>query len=265
MNRFNDLMDDMKEALELSSRYKGIFLPALIGNVVLFVVIIIAIVGMVFGMIGTGVGAAMAARANEGFGALFAIIGGMVIAMILMTLVITIAILTIEIGIIGLVIGVTEDQKPSAGLFFGAVKEHLLPVIGTNIALFFIYIIAFVILLIPLVIYLLTVGILSGGWAMLLLSCTMQALLGYWVLIKVEDRIGGFEGLRRNIKFGRHYYWLLILVVYLEISFAGYLPSLLGLIGAAIGSIFIAYVVSTYFKIVVLLTYRRYKNLSVTE
>jgi len=265
MNRFNNLMDDMKESLELSCRYKGIFLPALIGNVVLFIVIILTIVGLVFGMIGTGLGAAMAGARDGGFGAFFAIIGGMILVMFMMILFITIAILIIEIGIIGLVIGVTEDQKPSAGLFFGAVKAHLLPVIGTNIALFFIYIIAFVILLIPLVLYLLTVGLLSGGWAMLLLSSTMQALLGYWVLIKVEDRIGGFEGLRRNIKFGRAYYWLLILVVYLNVSFASYLPGLLGFIGAAIGSIFIAYVVSTYFKIVVLLTYRRYKDSILVE
>lgn len=258
MNRFENLMTDMKTALALSSRYKGLFLPSLIGNVAFFVLIVIFVIALIVIGAGTAVGVA-AYGSSDNLEALLLTLSGIGLFLFIMFSLLLITGLVLDIGITGLVVAATEDERPTAAIFFGAVKAHLLPVLGTHIVLFFLYILGFVVLAIPLVIYTFTVGLLSGGWGMVLLMATFRVLLGFWVTIKVADDIGGFESVGENIRFGRRYYWLLILVVYLEISFAGFLPSLLGMIGAAIATFFIGYMVDTYFKIVVLLTYRRHK------
>ena len=47
MERFNNLMDDMKFAVTLSLKNKGLFLPALIANIVFFVLGIVLVIGIV--------------------------------------------------------------------------------------------------------------------------------------------------------------------------------------------------------------------------
>lgn len=258
MNRFDNLMTDMKAALALSNRYKGLFLPSLIGNIVFFILLVIFIIALI--IIGAGTAFSVAAYdAANNLEAMLLTLSGIGFFLFVMFSLVLITALVLDIGITGLVVAATEDKRPTAAIFFGAVKAHLLPVLGTHIVLFFLYILGFVVLAIPLVVYTLTVGLLSGGWGMVLLVATFRVLLGFWVIIKVAQDIGGFDSIGENIRFGRHYYWLLILVVYLEISFAGFLPGLLGVIGTAIAGFFIAHVVETYFKIVILLTYRRHK------
>ncbi len=256
MDRFNILMDDTKEALNLSLENKGLFLPALIANIVVFVLGIFMVVFIIASIVGSiGV-----LRNSAGIGTKLAMVSGIIIAIIVVLLIFTIIFMALDIGITGLVIDVVDGNKPTAATFFHAIKSNLLPVLLTNLGLLVLYFLGFILLLIPLVIYLLTVGILTGGWGMIFLSCVMQTLLGYWVLIKMEDQRGGFESIGVNIKFGRKHFWLMVLIFYMQLSFAAYLPGLLGLLGAALASFFISYVVVTFYKIILLKTYRRYRE-----
>ncbi len=261
MERFNNLMDDMKFAVTLSLKNKGLFLPALLANIVFFVLGIILVIGIV--AIATGSMIRLTAISSDGgfaSGTNTALIVGLIIGGLILFLLMALMFLILDIGITGMVIGVTDGEKPSAQLFFSSVKSNLLPVFLTNLGLFFIYMFGFVLIIIPLILYMVTVGLLTGGWGMVLFSAAFQALIGYWVLIKVEDHRGGFESIGVNVRFGRRYFWLLVLIVYLQTSFAAFLPGLLGMLGAAFASLFIGYMVITFFKIVVLLSYRRYRE-----
>lgn len=259
MERFNHLMDDMKAALTLSLNNKGLFVPALIANVAFFViglVLIIAIVAIATGSI------ISFSQPDPGFSSTprLAMVIGLIIALLVIILLMSLMFLILDIGITGMVIGVTDGEPASGKLFFSAVKSNLLPIFLTNIGLFFISILAFILIALPLILYMVTVGLLTGGWGMVLFSSALQAFIGYWVLIKMEDHRGGFESIGINIRFGRHYFWLLVLIVYLQTSFSAYVPGLLGMLGAVFASLFISYIILTFFKIVVLLSYRRYRS-----
>lgn len=256
MERFDHLMDDIKEALILSNGNKRLFLPALLANILIIVLGIVMVVFFVAAMIGT-VSAVSDFSMN---GPRWSMIFGMIIGIVLFLIVFSIVFMALDIGITGLVIGLVDGERPSSSLFFGAIKNNLFPVFLTNLGLTFIYFFGFLLLLIPLVLYMLTVGVLTGGWGMIFLSCMTQTLLGYWVLIKMEDHRGGFESVGVNIRFGKNHFWLMILIIYMQISFAAFIPGLFGLIGMALASFFISYVVTTFYKIVVLLTYRRYRE-----
>lgn len=261
MERFNNLMDDMKFAVTLSLKNKGLFLPALIANIAFFILGIVLLISIV--ALATGSMIRLTASPFDGgfpSGTSIALITGLIIGGLVIFLLTALMFLILDIGVTGMVIGVTDGEKPSAQLFFSAVKSNLLPVVLTNLGLFFIYILGFILMIIPIILYMVTVGLLTGGWGMVLFSAAFQALIGYWVLIKVEDHRGGFESIGINVRFGRRYFWLLVLIVYLQTSFTAFLPGLLGMIGAVFASLFIGYMVLTFFKIVVLLSYRRYRE-----
>ena len=254
MERFNNLMDDLKDALTLSYKNKGLFLPALIANIVVLVLGIGAAIFFVVSIIGT-----VASFGNPSMsGPSWKLIATLIIVGIIFILIFSIIMMALDIGISGLVIGVVDGQSPSGNLFFSAIKEHLIPVFLTKFALMFIYSFAFLLLLIPIVLYTVTVGVLTGGWGMLFLTCALQTIIGYWVLIKVEDHRRGFESIGINIRFGRQNFWLIILVMYIQYCMTAFLPNLLGLIGAALASFFISFLVVTIMKIVLLKSYRRY-------
>lgn len=258
MERFSNLMDDLKDAVTLSYNNKSLFLPALIANIIIFIIGVAAAIFFVVTIIGT------LASLNQS--TMDGVNWQLIIVYILVALVIilffSIVMIALDIGISGLVIGVVDGDPPSGQRFFSTIKEHLLPVFLTKFALVFIYAFAFLLLVIPLVLYLITVGILTGGWGMLFLTCALQTLLGYWVLIKIEDHRGGFNSIGINIRFGRQNFWLIILVIYIQYCMTAFLPNLLGLIGAALASFFISYLVITVMKIVLLKSYRRYNEIT---
>lgn len=253
MTRFDALMDDMKKALIISGQYKSLFLPALIINILLFVFIVIAIFSIIAMAISIGV-----VSANGGFQGNIGTIIGMVVFILIVIVFFTLLTLAVDLGINSLVINAADGIAPSPKNFFKGIKENIVPVffagIGLNIIIFF----AFILLIVPLILYFVIAGILTGGWGITLFSCTFQGLLGYWTLIKMQDHRGSFESVGVSIKFGRKYYWLIVLMVYLQVSFAAYFPALLGIIGAAFASLFISYAMLIYFKLVYLLTYRRH-------
>lgn len=257
MEGFNNLMEDMKESLILSNQRKGIFLPALIANIAIFILGIIALVVIIASVTGTIVAAI---NDFDNVVANVALISSIILGILILVLIFSILFIALDIGITGLVIGAVDGEKPTASLFFSAVKRHLIPVFFTKIGLGLIILISMILWIIPFVLYLVTVGLLSGGWGMIFLTCVLNALIGFWVLIKIEDHRGGFESIGVNIQFGRSHIWLLILIFYLQINLASFLPGLLGFLGAAIASLFISYMVTTYFKIVLLMTYRRYRK-----
>ncbi|VDN48838.1 conserved membrane protein of unknown function [Petrocella atlantisensis] len=256
MNNFNNLMDDMKEALTLSRRYKGLFLPALIANLIMLVLGFVMIFVVIFFVMGT-IMSFTASQANWTYLVSIAIIT------ILLILIFSLVFMALDLGINSIVIGSVNGEKPSAKIFFNGIRAFFLKVLLTKIGLFFLYTIGFVLLLIPYLLYLITVGVLTGGYGILFLTCLLQAFLGSWVLLLMENEdhpMSGFSSVAMNLRFGKKYFWLMILVFFIQLQLTAYLPGLFGLLGATLATLFISYVVTTVFKIVVLLTYRRYKE-----
>ena len=256
MTLFNNLMDDMKEALTLSHRYKGLFLPALIANLIMVVLGFI----MIFVVIFFVMGAIMSFTASQ---ANWTYLISIAVITILLILLFSLVFMALDLGINSIVIGSVNGEKPSTQLFFKRIRTFFLKVLMTKIGLFFLYTIGFILLLIPYILYLVTVGVLTGGYGILFITCLLQAFLGSWTLLLMENDdhpISGFTSIGINIKFGKNYFWLLSLVFFIQLQLTAYLPGLFGLLGATLATLFISYVVSTVFKIVVLLTYRRYKE-----
>ncbi|MDF1617147.1 hypothetical protein [Petrocella sp. FN5] len=256
MERFNDLMDDMKEALTLSHRYKGLFLPALIANLimlilgfVMFFVVIIFVMGTIISF--------SSLETNWSY------LMGIAAITILLILVFSLIFMALDLGINSIVIGSVNGEKPTVQIFFKGIRKFFFKVLITKFGLFFLYTIGFIILLVPYILYLLTIGVLTGGYGILFLTCLLQAFLGSWTLLLMENEdypMSGFSSVAMNFKFGKKYFWLMILVFFTQLQLTAYLPGLLGFLGATLATLFISYVVMTVFKIVVLLTYRRYKE-----
>ncbi len=257
MNQFNNLMDDLKASILMVGRNKKVLLPAIIANIALVIIGIVSVIVIIAGVVGTII--PMVNNIDDSFGAFLIGFLPLIIGIFVLSFIISIFFIALDIGISGMVIGVANDETPSASLFFDAVKKHLLSVVFTKLGFGILVLLTMVIWIIPYLLYTLTVGILTGGWGLLFLSLATRALIGFWVLIKVEDNRGGWNSIARNVKFGKSHLMILVLIFYISTSIAGYAPALLSLLGALI-AVFIGYALDTYFKFVVLMTYRRYRE-----
>lgn len=255
MTQFELLMDDMKASLELVNQNKKIFIPALIANILFVVIMIVIMFASFFAIFGVVLAATDSGRLA------FISILIMIIIFFILALVFAFAFLVIEVGIIQLVITVLDGSPVTKAAFFQGVKKYIVKVFFTNLLLSIIYVLGFIILLAPYLLYFFTVGILSGGWGMLVPGIVFSTLLGYWILILMNDEGGVFESIGKNIRFGKKHFKLMAFLLFLQTMISVNFPVQSGLGLGGLTTIFISYALSTYFKMVILKTYRRLKTI----
>lgn len=253
MTRFELLMDDIRDSIILCNSNKKVFLPAIIGGLASFALVIVFIIIMVFSAIGGAVGAA--------FGDWIILAIMLTVGILFFTLIVAAVTLVFDIGTIGLVKGLLDNGKYDFSHFKDSLRRYYLRGFGTTIGFTLIMILIMLILLIPILLYLFTVGILSGGWAMILLTVWVQALIGFWLVIMVETDSGGFESIGENLRFGSKNIKILMLVFFIFSMLAAGLPAYFGFVGMLL-SFAVAAIVNTVLKMVLIMTYRRYTEAS---
>lgn len=258
MSQFEYIMDDMKSSLKLSFENKQLFYPAIAANIAFMVVGIIAIILIfvgIFSFIFTVSASTFETAGTNILGMSLFLFVLTVIAIVVTSLIF----LVIEIGSIQLIINVLDGKPVTKAAFFEGVKTYVVKIFFTNIALSFIYILGFIILLAPLIIYTVVVGVLTFGYGMLLLTLVFQSLLGYWVLILMNDGGGCFESIGKNIRFGRAHLKPLLFIFFIYNLFAANFVYQSGLSATGIIVVFVTTSVGIYFKMVLIKTYRRLK------
>ncbi len=174
---------------------------------VTFVLSIIVAVVIVFSVIGVVISAE--------FGNIFLGLIPLILGLTLSGIIIISLTLIFEIGTIGLIINALNGNPYDFNVFKETLSKYYLRAFGTTMGFTIIYSIAFLILLIPILAYMLTIGLLSGGWALLLLSGYAYALTGYWALIMIDSHKGGFESIGQNIRFGAKNWKIMFLIFFL--------------------------------------------------
>lgn len=256
MSKFEQLMDDMKQALIISVAHKKVFLGPIIGSLVTNLITVIMLVILVVMIAGGSIFLII----DEGNGLIPFVIIAVIISLGVFAL-ITALTLIIEVGVANMLKSLLNGEPIPFTLFWDGIKQYFLRALATSIGFFFIMLFVYILLFIPILLYVLTVGILSGGWAMIALTTLTQALIGYWLLIMVNDDCGGFKSIGKNLKFGSSHMKIMMLIFFIQMRLATNLSGFLGLLGLLVAFAIVA-IVNTYMKVVILSTYRRYTNTS---
>lgn len=253
MSRFELLMDDMKEAMVRCNASKGVFLPAILGALVSVIITIVIVVVMFIVLIGSMSAMLIGNGFNIGV-LIFSITAALFIAVFIVAVT-----LLVDVGVISTVKGVLDSQPLTARLFAEGLKRYYLRALGTTIGFYAILAVIYAIALIPYILYVMSVGILTGWWGVLLLSLIVQSLIGYWLIIMIDSDLGGFQSIGENLKFGRRHLKIMILILFIQHMLVGTFSSYFGLIGL-LAAFAVNALITTYMKMVIMMTYRRYRS-----
>lgn len=255
---FEELMDDFKSALLLSGKYKGMYVPVffkLAMGIILGVVFIGSFIGMLTG------GILASELMTEPFKVAMSVIGSMSVVIIIIMLIYCILWSIIEIGTISLINAALLDEKPSKEHFMNGIKNFLGGTVLTKIIIDLICLITFPIWMVLFIIFMLTVGILTGGWGLVLLGAVISALLISWPIVVVNGGKRGFGAIMESIDFGRKNLRSMVIVVVFASLVSGYASTILGPVAALIGAWLIGGAIMIYAKVIIVMKYTRYKEL----
>lgn len=252
---FDELMDDFKNALLISSKNKRIFAPVFIklGLAILF--FIFCIVEFVFAIIGLS-------NMNEGM--LWQEVVHklpMLIGFGLLTYLLYLAGSSfLEAGSISLYKTASDDINPGSADFFGGVKKYFFKMFGGLLLINIIVIILSPILLLLYLIFALIVGTLTAGWGIVWLSVVMLVYFKAWTTIVVMDDKSPVSAILASIRFGGKYFWTIFVLMLSYLLITKYAIIAFGLLPALAAGWFFAGITTTYFRMVLLLIYKRKKE-----
>jgi len=254
MSRFDALMDDIQSTLILSVSKKKVFLPALLSGVIGIVLMVVlylflVIVGMVYFV-------QLIKQTNFSFESDFGLIIGGILIVFFTLICFLIYYLLSEIAVNSWVIASLNNTPLTFKLILQNIKSFFFSVFGTYLLLKFLLFFAFLILFIPIIIYVIFSSLLTGGWGFLLFVFAIQSLVGYWMLILMHDRCTGIESLKRNFSFGKKYLSVVLFILALQYFIQSNLPIYFTFI-----AVLLTPVVLTFIKILLLITYKRYTQI----
>jgi len=251
---FDKIMEDCKEALMLSKKNKGIFIPIFAQLAFSFFIGILIAIIVVVSLIST-------ARANfHGLDTYQAIINILPIFIIFIIVVSLIAIIfnaLLEVGTISLYKAAAEGIKPTTKHFIQGIKDYFLKVFGGSMFLSLVGLILSPILFALLILYTVIIGVLTAGWGMTFLTTVSLVFLLPWPIIVVLDNVSPIKAIGRSLVFGKKNFFPLFIVLLGYTLLTRYLVSGFGMVVAAFGGWFLVGVLVTYMKLVVFLFYKR--------
>lgn len=254
---FDEIMDDCKQALVTANKYKGIFLPILL-NLVLVVGIAIFVFISMFSILMKYIYAIQYMP-----GDLYTIMEMLPVLLgigLILYLIALIGYSIIEVGSINMYKAALSDIKPSFSHFIEGIKKYLLKVILGKIFLLLLSLLVSPIILVLFLLYITIAGTLTGGWAILFLSAFVLVYFSTWVSIIVIEGTSPFKAIGKSIKLGRKYFKGLFIILLATALLASYSVAILGIFAAIFVGWFIAGIVSTCSKLVLMLIYYRNKE-----
>lgn len=251
---FDDLMNDFKQALAVTSQHKGVFVPILLKFVMHVIVGVLIVIG-IFTTITSGV----LASVNEAdiLDTVFSILTTASIFLIVSYLIYLVLWALIEVGSINLYRAAINDEKPSKDHFFEGIRTYLGKVFAGKLLIHFIFLVTSPIWMVLFVIYLIVIGIPTAGWGVLLLTVTIGAYFASWTIAIVHDDLDVVGGIIASFRLAKNHYKTLFLIMLSTTMITQYAITLLGPLGLVLGGWLIGGVLRTYFKIVIYLTYIR--------
>jgi hypothetical protein len=252
---FDMLMDDSKAAFELSSRYKGVFVPVLLKLVMalllgVFVVISVGVT-VVSGVL-TGIN-----NAKE-FEVLISILAPMGIFLVFGYFIFLILWALVEVGSINLYQAAINGEKPTREHFFTGIKGYLKKVLGGKLFIHFLVLLLSPLWIVLFVVYVVILGIPTAGWAVVFLIVVISAYFATWTIAIVNDNLGVFGGLGASFKLAKGHFKPMFILMLSMMMIGQYSGWILGPIGYVILGWLIGGVVKTFFRIVLYKTYLRY-------
>lgn len=253
---FDEIIDDCKQALKISNDYKGIFVPLFINLGLIFLLAIFLMIYGVFLLIDI-IGSIVSNL--EVYDVFISNLTSILIIVIIGYILLVIGISLMKAGSIKLYQRAINNVKPQASDFLEGIKQSFFNILKGTLFIHLIIILMSPIVLGLFILYSMTIGILSGGWGILLLASFVSVFFAAWPIILVADNIKPLRAIGLGFKLGKKYLPGLFILMLSNIMIGNYLVSVLGPFGAVMAGWFINGVVGTYFSVVVFLVYNREK------
>ncbi|WP_094551753.1 hypothetical protein [Petroclostridium xylanilyticum] len=254
---FDEIMDDCKKGLEIASKNKGVFIPILVnaGINILFFICLFVITVIFFIRHGRDLENVFNNTNNFLVIILPIIIGGIAIYLFF-----TIVGVMIEVGSVNLYKIAAEGIKPRASYFFNGIKRYFFRVFVGTLLFHIILFVLSIPILVLLILYTFTVGILTAGWGLIFIGVLAGVYFNAWTIAVVVDDMGPLEAIGTSVKLGKKYFWGLFVLTLAALMISQYLVAAFGPLVSMIGGWFISGVILAYFKLVTLLVYKRKRH-----
>lgn len=251
---FDEIMDDCKNALRIANNNKGIFVPIFIKlglNILLFVITFAFLIGYVVRI------ANISYDSINSLGILFNEIPIVLIIGIIIYMIYLLGASLIEVGAINLLKIAVEGNKPKSSHFFEGIKTYFPKVLGGNLIIFLIVLVLSPVIIGLYLLYTVLIGTLTAGWGITFLSVFIGVYFTSWTTAVVVDNLSPIKAIGISFKLGKRYFWGLFIIILSSILISRYIAVVFGPLVALLGGWFIAGVILTYFKLVVLMVYNR--------
>ncbi|WP_202707267.1 hypothetical protein [Sporosalibacterium faouarense] len=254
---FDEIMDDCKEALRISDNHKGIFIPVIIN----FVLTLLFIAYCVF------IGIALFRKISNipmyswnSYNTWLHQIPPILIIALLNYIIVVLFSSIMKAGSINLYRYAIDNKKLKASYFMEGIKTSFLKILGGTLFTHIIALFASPIILIFFLIFSFTLGLLSPSWGMLFLSTVSTVFLFAWPIIVVEDNMGPIQSILTSVKLGWRNFLGMFVILLGNALISKYVLFIFGPLVAFICGFLLMGIVHTYFKVVVLLIYKRKKE-----
>jgi hypothetical protein len=250
---FDSLMDDFKASLQLSSSYKGVFVPVFLKLLMFFAMGVFIAVGagvvVLWGIFISEMSVAYVVRSI-----IFMMVLGYILFVVLWSL--------IEVGSINLYRVAISGEKPCKEHFFSGIRGYMKKVFAGKLLIHFLFLILSPIWIVLFLIYAFIIGIPTAGWGIVFLMIVVGMYFATWTIAIVHDDLGVGKGLGASFRLARSHFKPMFILVLTMYMVGQYAVSILGPVGFAVAGWFIGGVVKTYFRIILYKTYIRYGKTS---
>ena len=249
---FDELMDDCKQALALVWSNRWIALPYILHSLVVGLIAggLLAVTFFMFivGAVGT---------VGSSTFPIWSIIAPLLIGVTLAVLVFSVLSALVDAGSISMFAWVAEGYKPDTRMFWEGVRKYFLSMWGIQLFLGALALVLSPILALLALLFVVTIGILSGGWGLLIIPVLGLVFFSAWPMALILDGQGGFKALGSGIRLGKRYFWGMFVLGLASTLIGQQLASILGPILALLIGWIIVVFVSSWYKMTVLLVYKR--------
>ncbi len=254
---FDEIMDDCKQALFTANKYKGIFIPIFLKLALSLAIGIFVVVSIIGGI----------ARHRyildyvfTDSWAMMEVLPGVLLSGLILYLLVLVGHSIIDVGSINMFKQALNGQKPTFKDFGEGIKHYLLKVLLGKLFLHVLILIASPIWICLYLLYAVLVGTLTAGWGIIFLAVAVSVFLGTWISITVLEGSSPLTAISKSLRLGKRYFKGLFVVILASSLISSYSVSIFGILAAVVGGWFIAGVVSTYFRLVILKIYYRNKE-----
>lgn len=248
---FDKIMDDLKETLRISNKNKGIFIP-------IFIKLALTILfGVATGIITFVSVITLTQNRYRYSNHFFKILPSFLIFLGIFILIYMVLNTLIEVGSINLYKVASEGIKPTTSHFIEGIKKYFLKIFGGSIFIGIITLIISPILFALFILYAILIGVLTAGWGMTFLSTIIMVFFLPWPIIVIVDDISPIKAIMKSFKFAKKNFLALFLALLGYVVINRYMVAGFGMLVTVICGWFISGVITTYFKLFVLLFYKR--------